>query len=86
MEIVYVFTKRRRDYGRHCNFSESPGELLHNVLPDDGVAEEYVEKNPCSQGKSALLRVIIVVVVVVPISHAVVRLACALQRSSACPR
>jgi dynein intermediate chain 2 len=46
MEVVYVYVKQRRQFGRHCNFSDLPGELLHSIPPDAGQASEYVVSNP----------------------------------------
>ncbi|XP_041073166.1 dynein intermediate chain 2, axonemal [Carcharodon carcharias] len=46
MEIVYVYTKIRSEFGRQCNFSDRPAELHADILPDPTLAENFIEKNP----------------------------------------
>lgn len=50
MEIVYVYTKKRREFGRQCNFSDQLAELLVDILPDEQLAAEYIEKNRIDRG------------------------------------
>eukprot|EP00794_Sanderia_malayensis_P009172 gene9172-10145_t len=50
MEIVYVYTKKRSDFGRQCNFSDRPAELHFDVGPDEKLMHDYVERNPCNVG------------------------------------
>nr|XP_014350096.1 PREDICTED: dynein intermediate chain 2, axonemal [Latimeria chalumnae] len=47
MEIVYVYTKKRSEFGRQCNFSDRPAELHVDIIPDPSLAENFIEKNPC---------------------------------------
>ncbi|XP_060700806.1 dynein axonemal intermediate chain 2 [Hemiscyllium ocellatum] len=46
MEIVYVYTKIRSEFGRQCNFSDRPAELHVDIVPDPSLAENFIEKNP----------------------------------------
>ncbi|KAK2150722.1 hypothetical protein LSH36_393g00019 [Paralvinella palmiformis] len=46
MEIVYVYTKKRADFGRQCNFSDRPAELHVDIAPDSSLAENFIERNP----------------------------------------
>uniref|UniRef100_UPI00398EE1C9 dynein axonemal intermediate chain 2 n=1 Tax=Pristiophorus japonicus TaxID=55135 RepID=UPI00398EE1C9 len=46
MEIVYVYTKIRSEFGRQCNFSDRPAELHVDIIPDPILAEQFIEKNP----------------------------------------
>ncbi|XP_066560553.1 dynein axonemal intermediate chain 2 isoform X2 [Amia ocellicauda] len=47
MEIVYVYTKKRSEFGRQCNFSDRPAELHVDILPDPTQAVNFIERNPC---------------------------------------
>ncbi|XP_013416067.1 dynein intermediate chain 3, ciliary [Lingula anatina] len=46
MEIVYVYTKKRAEFGRQCNFSDREAELHIDILPDPKESENYIERNP----------------------------------------
>lgn len=50
MEIVYVYTKKRSEFGRQCNFSDRPAELHFDVAPDEKLVHDYIERNPCNVG------------------------------------
>jgi len=50
MEIVYVYTKKRSEFGRQCNFSDRQAELHVDISPDDKLLQDYIEKNPCDTG------------------------------------
>lgn len=50
MEIVYVYTKKRSDFGRQCNFSDRQAELHVDIPPDEKLSNDYIERNPCDTG------------------------------------
>ena len=50
MEIQYVYTKKRSEFGRQANFSDKSAEINFDVPPEDSLLEQYVEKNPCDLG------------------------------------
>ena len=50
MEIVYVYTKKRAEFGRQCNFSDRPAELHVDIVPDTSLAENFMERNPVDTG------------------------------------
>ena len=50
MEIVYVYTKKRSEFGRQCNFADRQAELHVDILPDEKLACDYIERNPCDTG------------------------------------
>ena len=58
MEIVYVYTKKRSEFGRQCNFTDRAAELHVDIVPDPTLMDNYIEKNPvdrpvqCSQEMS----------------------------------
>ncbi|KAG7491374.1 hypothetical protein MATL_G00003000 [Megalops atlanticus] len=47
MEIVYVYTKKRSEFGRQCNFSDRPAELHVDILPDPSLAANFIVRDPC---------------------------------------
>ena len=50
MEIVYVYTKKRQEFGRQCNFSDRQAELYVDITPDPSLAENFIERNPVDTG------------------------------------
>lgn len=50
MEIQYVYTKKRSEFGRQCNFSDRPAELHVDIAPNPSIAQEYIERNPVDIG------------------------------------
>eukprot|EP00128_Syssomonas_multiformis_P018454 Colp12_sorted_trinity150504_noHs@34982 len=46
MEIVHVYTKKRAEFGRQCNFSTRQPELHIDIAPDPAYMSNYVERNP----------------------------------------
>ena len=50
MEIVFVYTKKRSEFGRQCNFSDRQAELHVDIPPDEKLLHDYIEKNPCDTG------------------------------------
>jgi dynein intermediate chain 2 len=46
MEIVYVYQKKRKDFGRQALLSERPPELTVDIMPDPSYLANYVEQNP----------------------------------------
>ncbi|XP_069511224.1 dynein axonemal intermediate chain 2 isoform X2 [Ambystoma mexicanum] len=47
MEIVYIYIKKRSEFGRQCNFSDRPAELHVDILPDPSQAANFIDRNPC---------------------------------------
>ena len=50
MEIVYVYTKKRNEFGRQCNFSDRPAELHVDIAPDMSLLDNFIERNPVDIG------------------------------------
>ncbi|OXB57697.1 hypothetical protein ASZ78_008258 [Callipepla squamata] len=46
MEIVHVYTRKRRDFGRQCNFSDCPTKVCVDIQPDPSLADSFVLQNP----------------------------------------
>ncbi|XP_023418650.1 dynein axonemal intermediate chain 2 isoform X3 [Cavia porcellus] len=50
MEIVYVYLKKRSEFGKQCNFSDRPADLNIDILPNPELAAQFVERNPVDTG------------------------------------
>lgn len=50
MEIVYVYTKKRSEFGRQCNFADRPAELHCDIAPDASIAANFMKRNPVDVG------------------------------------
>ncbi|XP_006886454.1 PREDICTED: dynein intermediate chain 2, axonemal [Elephantulus edwardii] len=50
MEIVYVYVKKRSEFGKQCNFSDHQAELNIDIPPNPELAEQFVERNPVDKG------------------------------------
>lgn len=46
MEIVYVYTKKRAEFGRQAVFSDVPAALNVDIQPDGSLKDNFIEKNP----------------------------------------
>jgi dynein intermediate chain 2 len=46
MEIVYVYTKKRSEFGRQAIFTDRPPELCANIRPDPSLKDAYIRKDP----------------------------------------
>lgn len=47
MEIVYVYQKKRKEFGRQCNFSDRPAQLVVDVQPEPALRKDYIQRDPC---------------------------------------
>lgn len=45
-----MYTKKRSEFGRQCNFSDRQAELHVDIAPDEKLLHDYIEKNPCDTG------------------------------------
>ncbi|XP_055448089.1 dynein axonemal intermediate chain 2 isoform X2 [Psammomys obesus] len=50
MEIVYVYLKKRSEFGKQCNFSDRQAELNIDIAPNPELSALYVERNPVDTG------------------------------------
>ncbi|KAM5149126.1 LOW QUALITY PROTEIN: dynein axonemal intermediate chain 2 [Callospermophilus lateralis] len=50
MEIVYVYVKKRSEFGKQCNFSDRQAELNIDIPPNPELATQFVERNPVDTG------------------------------------
>lgn len=47
MEVTYVYTKKRAEFGRQCNFSDKPAEVLADLIPEPQERVDFIDRNPC---------------------------------------
>ena len=47
MEVVYVYQRKRREFGRQPLFSKKLAELNVSIIPDPAYMKNYVERNTC---------------------------------------
>jgi dynein intermediate chain 2, axonemal len=52
MEIVYQYARKRRDFGRQCNFTERKPEVLADIMPDPSMRAQYIYKSRCDASVS----------------------------------
>ncbi|XP_028935447.1 dynein intermediate chain 2, axonemal [Ornithorhynchus anatinus] len=50
MEIVYVYVKKRSEFGKQCNFSDRQAELNVDIAPNPELALHFIERNPVDTG------------------------------------
>lgn len=50
MEIVYVYVKKRSEFGRQCTFSDRMAEVNVDIQPDALLAMNFIEKDPIDTG------------------------------------
>lgn len=50
MEIVYVYVKKRSEFGKQCTFSDRQAELNIDIPPNPALAELFMERNPVDTG------------------------------------
>eukprot|EP00055_Hartaetosiga_balthica_P003167 m.6732 g.6732 ORF g.6732 m.6732 type:complete len:576 (-) comp2646_c0_seq1:129-1856(-) len=47
MEIVHVYQKKRREFGKQCVFSDRKAKDMVDIQPDENMKKDYIFKNPC---------------------------------------
>ena len=47
MEIVYVYQRKRKEFGKHPVFSDRPASVSTVIPQDAAYIKNYVERNPC---------------------------------------
>ena len=50
MDIQYVYTKKRNQFGRPTNFSDRSAEILAEIVPNFNLLEEFIYRNPVEIG------------------------------------
>lgn len=50
MSIKYVYTRKRANFGRQCNFSDRAAEIHAEIAPDPELVQKFCLRNPISRG------------------------------------
>ncbi|XP_072501682.1 dynein axonemal intermediate chain 2 [Notamacropus eugenii] len=50
MEIVYVYLKKRSEFGKQCNFTDRQAELSIDIAPNPELTEQFVVRDPVDTG------------------------------------
>ena len=50
MNIRYVYTRKRADFGKQCNFTDRAAEIHAEIPPDPALSEKFILRNPISRG------------------------------------
>ena len=48
MDIVYVYQRKRKEFGRHPYFQDRPAEVIVDLAPDESLREQFVEPEKCN--------------------------------------
>jgi dynein intermediate chain 2 len=46
MEIVFVYQRLRKEFGRAPKFHDMPADILAETMPNPDLKDDYVERNP----------------------------------------
>jgi dynein intermediate chain 2 len=46
MEVAVIYTKERKEFGKHCSFSHVEAEVIDAIAPTDEYADQYVIEDP----------------------------------------
>ena len=46
MDIQYVYTKKRLEFGRQVQFTDRPVEIIADIQPNPELVQEYIARNP----------------------------------------
>ncbi|CAF1270672.1 unnamed protein product [Rotaria magnacalcarata] len=46
MDIQYVYTKKRSEFGRQVHFTDRPVEIIADIQPNPELIQEYISRNP----------------------------------------
>jgi dynein intermediate chain 2 len=50
MDIQYVYTKKRSEFGRQVHFGDRPVEIVADIQPNPELAREYISRDPVERG------------------------------------
>lgn len=46
MEVAYLYTKQKKEFGKHCRFVQVPGAVLESIPITEAYQDNYVLRNP----------------------------------------
>lgn len=50
MDIQYVYTKKRSEFGRQVHFTDRPSEIIADIQPNPDLLRDYIPRNPVDMG------------------------------------
>ena len=50
MDIQYVYTKKRSEFGRQVHFTDRPVEIIADIPANPDLLQEYIARNPVDVG------------------------------------
>ncbi|ESN93763.1 hypothetical protein HELRODRAFT_88238 [Helobdella robusta] len=50
MEITYVYTRLRSNFGRHYKFKDSEDKILCDIKPDPEISQSFIDRDPVDRG------------------------------------
>ena len=50
MDIQYVYTKKRSEFGRQVHLTDAPTEISEVVEPNPALAGQFIRRNPVDVG------------------------------------
>lgn len=50
MDIYYVYTKVRSEFGRQINFTDQSVEIIADIQPNPNLSRDYIARNPVECG------------------------------------
>lgn len=50
MDIQYVYTKKRNQFGLPINFADRSAEVLAEIIPNINLLENFIYRNPIESG------------------------------------
>jgi hypothetical protein len=50
MDIQYVYTKKRSEFGRQVHFTDRPVEIIADIQPNPDLLQDYIPRNPVEFG------------------------------------
>lgn len=46
MELAHIYTKLRKDFGKHCKFTAVQADILESIPPSPAYESNYIMRNP----------------------------------------
>lgn len=47
MDIVYVYQRKRREFGRRPHFGDRQAEVIVDIQRDDSLRQQFIDRDAC---------------------------------------
>ena len=54
MEVAYIYSKPRSEFGKQCRFANGETQILESILPSDEFSQDYRQRNPTTTASSTV--------------------------------